>query len=253
MPARDGTPAHGPLPPGSVSLVVPCYQEEAALGPFAGLLPALPADEILFVDDGSTDGTAAGLAALARTDARVRVLRHERNLGVGAAMRTGLSAARGSVCVVYDADRTYPSEDIAALVALVRAGADVAGATPLVAGGGLDGVPPLRRLLTRGAAAVYRRVLGPRGRRVSTFTCAFRAYRSSALRCCLPREDGFAAAAEMLGRALLAGLVVVERPSRLSARTEGTSKLRLGRALWGHGRTLLRLAGLRARPRSPSS
>lgn len=241
--------ARVPLGPQTVSLIVPCYQEQEALSPWTVLLPRLAADEILFVDDGSTDGTAVGLAALARSDARVRVLSHGHNRGVGAAMRTGLCAARGGVCVVYDADRTYPSEDIDALVALVRAGADVASATPLAAGGSLAGVAPFRRLLTRGAAAAYRQVLGPRGKNVSTVTCAFRAYRTSVLTRCLPREAGFAAAAEMLGRALLAGLTVVEHPSRLSARTEGASKLRLGRALWGHGRTLLRLARLRARPR----
>jgi dolichol-phosphate mannosyltransferase len=230
---------------------VPCYQEEAALGPFGALLPAIHADEILFVDDGSADATPARLAALAAADPRVRVLTHERNRGVGAAMRTGLEAARGRVAVVYDADRTYPVEDLARLVALVEGGADVATASPLRAAGGLAGVPWGRRLLTRAAAWTYRLVLGRRARAIATFTCAFRAYGPRALPRCLPSAAGFSAAAEMLGRALLLGLKVVEHPAPLSARTEGASKLHLGRALLSHAAALARLGWLRLKgPRS---
>jgi glycosyltransferase involved in cell wall biosynthesis len=230
-----------------VSLVVPCFQEEAALGPFAALLPGLAVDEVVFVDDGSTDGTAAALAGVAVRDARVRVLTHAANRGVGAAMRTGLAEARGEVLVVYDADRTYPASDIDVLVAKVRAGADVAGAAPLAVSGELRDVPWGRRVLTRAAAWAYRVVLGRRARGVTTFTCAFRAWRAEAALRCLPASDGFSAAAEMLGRALLGGLRVVEHPSPLSARTEGRSKMRVLRALLGHARVLVRLLGLRLR------
>ena len=90
------------------SFVIPCYQEEDSLESFAPRLPDVIADEILFVDDGSTDGTAARLAAIAAADPRVRVVTHAENRGVGAAMRTGLEASRGDVVVVYDADMTYP-------------------------------------------------------------------------------------------------------------------------------------------------
>lgn len=230
-----------------LSVVVPCFQEEAALEPFGVLLSAVAADEILFVDDGSTDGTPALLAALAARDPRVRVLTHAVNRGVGAAMRTGLEAARGAVAVVYDADRTYPLADLARLVALVEGGADVATASPLLAVGGLAGVPWGRRLLTRAAAWAYRLVLGRRARNIATFTCAFRAYGQRALPACLPSAPGFSAAAEMLGRALLLGLCVVEHPAPLSTRTEGASKLHLGRALLSHAAALGRLFVLRLR------
>src|SRR5437868_11189659 len=98
-------------------------------------LLAVPADQWVFVDDGSTDGTADRLAAAASRDPRVTVVTHARNRGVGAAVRTGIAAARGDVVVTYDADRTYPAADAARLVAAVAAGADVATASPFVAGG----------------------------------------------------------------------------------------------------------------------
>lgn len=232
-------------PAAGVSVVVPCFQEEAALAAFAPVLARIPADEVLFVDDGSTDATPARLAALAAADARVRVLTHPRNCGVGAAMRTGLSAVRGEVAAVYDADATYAIEDLAQLVAGVRAGADVVGASPLAAPGGFEGVPWTRRLLTRMAAWSYRLVLGRRARHLSVHTCAFRAYRAAALPRLLPAARGFPAAAEMLGRAVLAGLKVEEVPAALSQRRHGASKLRLARALPGHLLGLLRLLGLR--------
>lgn len=234
------------------SLVVPCFQEQDALVPFGALLPSLRVDEVLFVDDGSRDGTAERLAALAAVDPRVRVLTHAVNRGVGAAMRTGLRGARGAVIAVYDADRTYPPGDVERLFAAVEAGADVAGASPLCSGGVLAGVAAWRRALTHGAAAAYRFVLGPRAQGLSTFTCAFRAYARRVLSACEPRSDGFPAAAEMLGRALLARARVVELPSTLSARTEGRSKMRVLRAARGHLAALARLWARRMHGAGPA-
>jgi len=225
-----------------LSFVIPCYQEEAALAALRPLLGAMEADEIVFVDDGSRDGTAAALVAMASEDRRVRIVTHARNRGVGAAMRSGLGAVTGDVAVVYDADRTYPLEDARRLAAAVEGGtADIATATPFGAGGGLEDVSVPRAFLSRVAATCYRLVLGRRARGISVFTCAFRAYRGEALRALAWRSDGFPAAAEMLGRALLAGARVVEVPSTLRRRTEGSSKMRVLRATWGHLGVLVRL------------
>ncbi len=230
----------------AISVVVPCYQEADALGPWGDLLPRLAADELVFVDDGSTDATPRALAALAAADPRVRIATHGANRGVGAATRTGLALATGDVVVVYDADRTYPPETIDLLVASVRAGADLATASPWTPGAEAGDVTPFRAALSRAAAAAYRAVLGPRSHGTRTFTCATRAYRRAWARRLLPREDGFPAAAEMLGRALLLGARVVEVPARLGRRTEGESKMRVLRALSGHLRVLTAFARARA-------
>jgi dolichol-phosphate mannosyltransferase len=227
-----------------LSYVVPCYQEEDALPAFAAALPGLEADEVVFVDDGSTDGTARALAEVAARDDRVRVETHSRNRGVGAAMRTGFSAATGDVVVAYDADRTYPLEDARRLVAAVVSGADVATASPFAPGGEARATP-FRRALSRAAAVAYRGALGDAALGISTFTCGFRAYRASSLRGLRFRSDGFPATAEILARLLLSGARVVEVGSRLTARTEGRSKMRPLRAAAGHLPVLV--ACLRAR------
>jgi dolichol-phosphate mannosyltransferase len=228
-----------------VSLVVPCFEEAEALEAGLPVLLALPVDEWVFVDDGSTDGTARRLADAAARDARVRVATHERNRGVGAATRTGALASTGDVVVVYDADRTYPPEHVATLVAALGDGVDVAGASPFAAGG--DAAAVARRAwLSRAATRCYRVVLGRRAKGITAFTCAFRAYRGDRLRTLRWSSDGFPAAAEMLGRLLLDGARVVEVPSVLSTRREGRSKMRAVRATFGHLRVLGRLAWARA-------
>ncbi|MBA3263865.1 MAG: glycosyltransferase family 2 protein [Thermoleophilaceae bacterium] len=71
--------------------------------------------ELIVVDDGSTDGT---LEILDRTDwpARVRVIKHDRNQGKGAAVRTALQAARGEFAAIFDADLEYDPADLANLL-----------------------------------------------------------------------------------------------------------------------------------------
>ena len=230
----------------SRSWVIPCYQEAEALDAGLASLLALPGEQLVFVDDGSTDGTAARLAEAARRDPRVAVVTHPRNRGVGAAMRSGFAATTGDVVVAYDADRTYPAADAERLVAAVEAGADVATASPFLAGGVVD-VPWFRRVLSSGAATAYRLVLGRRARGVRTFTAGFRAYRGPRVRGLAFRSDGFPSTAEILGRLLLDGARLVEVPSTLSTRTEGRSKMRVCRAVRGHLAVLVRLLARRVR------
>jgi polyisoprenyl-phosphate glycosyltransferase len=114
-----------------LSLVVPCYNEEESISNFAAaVLPVLDtipetAWEIICVDDGSRDGTLAGLLALAAVDPRFRVVELSRNFGKEAALTAGLEAARGEAVIPIDADLQDPPELIARMVACWREGAEV--------------------------------------------------------------------------------------------------------------------------------
>jgi dolichol-phosphate mannosyltransferase len=109
----------------TVSVVVPVKDEAenvAALArEIAAALKAEPAHEILFVDDGSSDGTAERLAALKNEIPHFRPLRHDRNLGQSRGIRTGVRAARGQIIVTLDGDGQNDPADIPALLKILRA------------------------------------------------------------------------------------------------------------------------------------
>ena len=120
--------------PGKISIVVPCYNEEAVLPIlFARVLAAAPAwgadYEVICVDDGSRDGTWPLLQAQARRDPRWRGVSFARNFGHQTAVSAGLHFASGDAVVVMDADLQDPPEAVAALLAQWRAGYEVVFAT----------------------------------------------------------------------------------------------------------------------------
>jgi len=125
--SSGGAPPGPALPPQSVSIVIPVYNERHTLEEILQRVEAAPAlglrREIILVDDGSTDGTRELLGTMKD---RYRVILHERNRGKGAALRTGFEHATGDVVLVQDADLEYdPAEYPRLLKPLVENRADV--------------------------------------------------------------------------------------------------------------------------------
>jgi glycosyltransferase involved in cell wall biosynthesis len=113
----------------AVSVVVPVKDEAGNAAPLAREIAAAlgrEPHEIIFVDDGSGDGTAASLTALREEIPTLRVLRHRRNLGQSRSIRTGAQAARGEIIVTLDGDGQNDPADIPALLSALRAEPDVA-------------------------------------------------------------------------------------------------------------------------------
>lgn len=98
------------------SLLLPCFNEEQAirstLAELMGALQCVPSVEIVVIDDGSTDGTARVLEEFQAAEHAlpVHVVRHERNRGYGAALKSGIRQARGRYIAITDADGTYPNQ-----------------------------------------------------------------------------------------------------------------------------------------------
>lgn len=138
-----------------LSVIVPCYNEEEALPYF---LPEIlkTADalwaahrlktEILFINDGSRDGTLHLLRRFARQDERVRYLSFSRNFGKEAAMYAGFEHARGAFAVVMDADLQHPPAMLEEMYrALTEEGYDIAAARRV----SRKGEPPIRSFFAR--------------------------------------------------------------------------------------------------------
>jgi undecaprenyl-phosphate 4-deoxy-4-formamido-L-arabinose transferase len=166
------------LPAPDVSIVVTLYNEADSLEElYRRTLAALESGprtfELIFVDDGSTDGTFAALERLHGGDPRVRAVRFKRNFGQHPAMHAGLSRARGDVVVTMDGDLQNAPEDIPRLVEAVEAGNDVASGRRRVRKDPLGRAVPSRLI-----NGMLRRFTGVA---ITDFGCAFNAYRRSAV------------------------------------------------------------------------
>lgn len=162
----------------SLSVVIPLLNEDQSLRPLYQELVAtldgigLPY-ELIFVDDGSTDGSARALRALYAEDDRVQVIQFRRNFGKAAALDAGFAVASGDAVITLDADLQDVPEEIPRLLAELEAGAD------LVSGWKFPRHDPLsKRLPSALFNAVVRRATGVP---LHDFNCGLKAYRAEVL------------------------------------------------------------------------
>jgi len=221
-----------------VSVVLPCLNEEEAVGATVeearrGLARAGVQGEVVVVDNGSSDRSVERAEA-----AGARVV-HETAKGYGAAHLAGLGAARGDVVVMADADQTYDLENLADLLAPLRAGADMVVASRLHGEIGKGAMPGLHRYVGTPVITRILRVLT--GTRLSDSQSGYRAFwRETAVGLGL-RARGMEYASEMLLKAGRAGLELTEVPTDYRVRV-GESKLNTFGDGWRHIQMLMLLS-----------
>ncbi|HEX2194710.1 MAG TPA: glycosyltransferase family 2 protein [Candidatus Limnocylindria bacterium] len=213
------------------SLVLPAYNEEAGVRATLAAVAAVDVDglEIILVDDASTDATAH--VALA---AGAVVVRHALNRGKGAALRTGVAAARADRIVTMDADATYPATAIPRVLELLDDHDYVSAARRE----GRANIPLVNRL---GNAAIATAIRLLSGSRLADPLTGMYGIRRSAFLELHPASDGFAIETEVAmkaaGRSLRTAQVWIEYGTR-----EGQSKLRPIRDGIDIARTILAVA-----------
>jgi glycosyltransferase involved in cell wall biosynthesis len=192
--------------PPRVSAVLPAFNEESNLTVSVGrMVRALQANtsehEVIVVDDGSRDGTAAVLRELESTTPSLRVLTHEANRGYGAALRSGFDAARYEWVFMMDADNQFDPEEIARLLAR-------AGEADVVAGYRRRRRDPVLRRLNAVAFFTLVRLLF--GRLVRDVTCAFKLIRRDLVGQLDLQSSGALINTELLVKARQRGSRIVE-------------------------------------------
>ena len=170
-------PSNAPLPP--TLIVIPTYDEREALpGTLARLRAAVPAADVLVVDDSSPDGTGAWAEERAAQDPAVHVLHRAGKQGLGPAYLAGFAwgLEHGYQQLgEMDADASHRPEQLPGLLEAVRRGADLAIGSRWIPGGAVHDWPLHRQVLSRGANVYVRALMGLG---VSDATAGFRVFRA---------------------------------------------------------------------------
>lgn len=208
----------------TLSIIVPVYNEERRVPALLRALEdeadaaaegaGLRIEEVLVVDDGSTDRTAAILEGFRGLPGRFRVIGLERHRGKGAAVGAGVLAAGGDRLLVVDVDLSTPLEDVVLLAHTLDGDADLAMGSRSVPGSRvLVHQPRHRELMGKAFNVMFRRLTGLPWRDTQ---CGFKLFRREAGHAlfALRRLDGFAYDAELCVNAERLGLRVAEVPIR---------------------------------------
>jgi dolichol-phosphate mannosyltransferase len=235
------------------SIVIPCFNEVEGIYQLCGrlreLLPVLSRDgvvEIVFVDDGSTDGTADAIRREADGLPYV-IATHPVNKGLGAALRTGFATARGLEIVTMDSDCTYDPLQSVELLRVLREGKDVVTGSPYHPDGRVVNVVGWRLMISKTLSFMYWLLLPTQ---LYTYTSCFRAYRRDAIPALEAPDDGFLAVTQLLVSGILRGCYVAEVPAVLTSRKFGRSKIRTLQVALSHLRYLAHVIRIQMAPNS---
>lgn len=214
-----------------VSIVIPTYNERGNIHLLCeGIRRALEPGweyEVIIVDDSSPDGTSEVVRQLAAEDPRIKLIQRRGKLGLGSAVASGFAVAKGDYWVMMDADLSHRPEDLPKLLKGLS-DADIVVGSRYVQGGGVVNWPLPRRIVSRGASAFGRWIVGLR---VRDLTSGFGAFRRDRMEALLPTlsPKGFKLLLEILAKSRDAR--VKETPITFVDRQHGRSKASAREAL----------------------
>jgi glycosyltransferase involved in cell wall biosynthesis len=206
---------------GSISIFYPAYNDENSIGEMVNqalaLAPRFTSDyEVIVVNDGSSDGTAAVLDELARKHSRVRVIHHPRNRGYGGALRSGFTNATKDFVFYTDGDGQYDVNELAKLIPLMTEEVDVVNGYKLKRSDGK------RRIILGAAYKLLARLLFRLP--IRDVDCDFRLMRRSAIQSIDLVSTSGVVCTEMIYKLKRAGCRFTEAPVNHYPRLHGQSQ-----------------------------
>jgi dolichol-phosphate mannosyltransferase len=231
-----------------ISVIIPLYNEQENIVHYPEDLFPIIDDigkrageriEYIFVDDGSRDETVQRIREVAGLRKDVKILLHEKNRGMGAAIKTGIAGSTGDLIVTMDADLTFRPVDVEKLIGKYRdTHADLVSGSPYLEKGSLEEVTPFRLLMSKSVNFLYRILLG------SGITCVspvFRLYRRDVLESLTISSNNFEINAEIISKLIINKKTVTEVPVPLLKRRFGESKINIRKEIKNNILLLVRI------------
>jgi glycosyltransferase involved in cell wall biosynthesis len=203
-----------------VSLILPCYNEEAILqANLQSIIDYMNSKsqkyqwEILLINDGSKDKTGEIAELFAKHDNHIRVIHHPTNLNLGNALKTGFYNAKGDILVILDIDLSYSVDHIESMVdKLIETSSDIVIASPYMKGGKVTAVPFMREIMSKWVNK-FMRVASQE--KYHTYTGMVRAYRSSFIRTVNLKTKDYEVNPEIMYKAMILRARIIEIPAHL--------------------------------------
>ena len=203
-----------------ISIVVPCYNEEAILQTNINTIISYLESknekyhwEIIIINDGSKDKTGKIADELADQINNIRVIHHPTNLNLGNALKTGFKNAKGDIIVVMDIDLSYSVDHIEKMVdKLVETRSDIVIASPYMKGGKVTDVPFTRKIMSRWVNKFMRIAAQDK---YHTYTGMVRAYRKEFINTVNLKTKDYEINPEILYKAMILRARIVEIPAHL--------------------------------------
>ncbi len=215
----------------SLSIVIPCYNEEegipylvSQLNPAVQELQKNYQVDLVFVDDGSIDKTNELLQHHYGNNSQAKIVKHEQNRNLGAALRTGFAHCHGDYIAALDSDCTYDPSLFAPLLAILDEQTDIATVSPYHPRGKISNVPGYRIFLSKSASFLYRLLLDWN---LYTYTAMVRVYKKEVIKNTPFERDNFLGVTELLVKAMLKKYKVKELPAELQVQKFGQSKMKM--------------------------
>jgi glycosyltransferase involved in cell wall biosynthesis len=234
---KDGQP---------VSIVIPCYNEEAtidflsrALDEVTEAANGLYNPHYYLVDDKSTDATVKFLKETFSDKKRYTIVELPENRGVSGAIHAGINAAQTEIVCSIDADCSYDPLELLKMIPFLNGDTSLVTASPYHADGAVLGVPGWRLFLSRGLSGIYRFILN---HKLATYTSCFRVYKRSVALKYTPEYGDFRGIVELLAKMDIAGEQIKEYPTTLQSRIFGFSKMKTLKTIRDHIRLLNRMS-----------
>jgi len=203
-----------------VSVVAPCYNEEAILEINIKTLSDYLTGksykydwEIVIINDGSKDNTAVIANQLSATNSHVRVIHHPTNLNLGNAIKTGFNNSRGEIIVVVDIDLSYAETYIETMVdKMLETSADIVMASPYMKGGKVIAVPFFRKIMS---SWVNRFMSFAAQDKYHTFTGMVRTYKKEFIQTLNLKTRDYEINPEIIYKAMILRAKIIEIPANL--------------------------------------